>query len=345
MNLPTNVVSPAGRHTMPEVSIVIPTHNRWHLLRRTLAGALAQQGVDYEVIVVDDGSSDGTSDRLAVLDEPRLRTFRHEVGRGVAHARNRGLAEARGDWVAFLDDDDLWAPMKLRCQLHAARERDAPFAYGPAVVVDERLQVIDVQRAPDPDGVLDMVLARQAVPGGCSNAIATTALARRVGGFDPDLSMAADWDMWIRLLLAAEGRAAVCEELFIGYLRHPGAMSVVDAGVFVRELDQIEARFAGERRARGVEIDGVGFSRGLAGGYRRGGKRAAAARAYLHGARRHRNLGNVVRAAGLLLGERAMSRLSPYRSEQLAREPDWLGLYRQGGRLESVRPARDSSPA
>jgi glycosyl transferase family 2 len=330
---------------MPEVSIVIPTHNRWHLLRRTLAGALAQQGVDHEVIVVDDGSSDGTSERLAELDEPRLRTFRHEVGRGVAHARNRGLEEARGDWVAFLDDDDIWAPMKLRCQLDAARERDAPFAYGAAVVVDEQLDVVDVQRAPDPDGVLDVVLAWQAVPGGCSNAIATTALAQRVGGFDPSLSMAADWDMWIRLLLAAEGRAAVCDELYVGYLKHPGSMSVVDAGVFLRELDQIEAEFADERRARGVEIDGVGFSRWLAGGYRRGGQRGAAARAYLRGARRHRNAGNLVRAAGLLLGERAMSRLSPYRPERLEREPDWLGLYRAGGELESVPSARDSAPA
>jgi glycosyltransferase involved in cell wall biosynthesis len=330
---------------MPDVSIVIPSHNRWHLLRRTLAGALAQEGVDHEVIIVDDGSSDGTSERLADLDEPRLRVFRHEQGRGVARARNRGLEEARGDWVAFLDDDDLWAPLKLRCQLDAALERDAPFSYAGAVVIDERLEVVDVQRAPDPDRVLDDVLGWQAVPGGCSNAIVPTALARRVGGFDTELSMAADWDMWTRLLLAAEGRAAACAELFVGYLRHPGNMSVVDADVFLRELDHIEARYADERRARGVEVDGVGFSRWLAGGYRRSGNRTAAARAYLHGARRHRNAGNLVRAAGVLLGERVMNRLSPYRPERLPHEPGWLPLYREGGRLESVPVARDSTAA
>jgi glycosyltransferase involved in cell wall biosynthesis len=330
---------------MPEVSIVIPSHNRWPLLRRTLAGALAQEGVDHEVIVVDDGSSDGTSERLAALREPRLRAFRHERGRGVAHARNRGLAEARGEWVAFLDDDDLWAPGKLRSQLDAARGRDAPFAFASAVVVDEGLNPVDVQRAPAAEGVLERVLSWQAVPGGCSNAISTTALAREVGGFDAGLSMAADWDMWIRLLLAAEGRAAACPELLVGYLRHPSNMSVVDAGVFLRELSEIEAKFAAERRARGVEIDGVNFSRWLAGGYRRGGKRAAAARAYLRGAWRYRNPGNAVRAAGMLLGERVMSRLSPHRPERLEREPDWLELYRAGGRLESVRPGPDASAA
>src|SRR5918999_5041684 len=243
---------------MAHISIVIPSHNRWYLLRRTLAGALAQERVDCEVIVVDDGSTDGTSERLAQLGESRLRAFMHERGLGVSHARNRGLEAARGDWVAFLDDDDLWSPLKLRCQLDAAAERDAPFAYGSAVVLDERLEVIDVQRAPDPDEVLDEVLRRQAVPGGCSNAIVRTELARRVNGFDPDFSMSADWDMWTRVLVAADGRAAACTELFVGYVKHAGAMSVTDAGVFLRELDEIERRYAPQRRGRRGGGDGPG---------------------------------------------------------------------------------------
>lgn len=320
---------------MAHVSIVIPSHNRWYLLRRTLAGALAQERVDCEVIVVDDGSSDGTSERLAELDEPSLRVLRHERGRGVAHARNRGLEAASGEWVAFLDDDDLWAPLKLRCQLDAAIERDAPFAYGGAIVVDERLDVLDVQRAPPPERLLDDVLGWQAVPGGCSNAIVKTELAREVNGFNPELSMAADWDMWTRLLLAADGKAAACPELLIGYLRHPASMSVVDARVFRRELEYIERKYARDRQARGVEVDALLLFRWLAGGYRRGGNRAAAARTYLSSAWRHRSVGNVVRAAGLLLGERAMRRFSPYRPERLPK-PEWLALYGEGGRLESV---------
>lgn len=328
---------------MTEISVIIPTHNRWHLLRRTLAGAIAQEGVDHEVVVVDDGSSDGTSERLAELGEPRLRVFRHERGKGVAHARNRGIEEARGEWVAFLDDDDLWAPDKLRAQLGAARAVGAPFAYAGAIVVDEHLEVVDVQRAPAADDVLADVLAWQAVPGGCSNPIARTELARRVGGFDPNLSMVADWDMWTRLLLAADGRAAAAHELHVGYLRHPANMSVVDADVFTRELEYMESKFATERDARGISVDVVNFSRWLAGGYRRRGNRVSAARAYLRAARRRRNLGNVVRATGLLLGERAMSRFTTYRPERLDHPPAWLDLYRSGGRLESVRDARSSS--
>src|SRR5436190_21061432 len=94
----------------PEVSVVIPTRDRWDLLRTTLGGALGQRRVSHEVIVVDDGSADETPTRLAEVSDPRLRTVRLGRSMGAAAARNRGLAEARGDWVAFLDDDDVWAP-------------------------------------------------------------------------------------------------------------------------------------------------------------------------------------------------------------------------------------------
>lgn len=320
---------------MPEITVIIPTHNRWHLLRRTLAGALGQESVDHEVIVVDDGSSDETPERLAELDDSRLRVFRHETGRGVAVARNRGLKEARGDWVGFLDDDDLWAPWKLRCQLDAAHEADSVFSFASAVLVDEKLSVVDVQRAPDPTDILDNVLRWQAIPGGCSNIITRTDLAQEVGGFDPSLSMVADWDMWIRLLLRGGGRASRCDEFFVGYYQHASNMSVVDTDVFRDELAYMIRKHAEARAERKVEIDEVLFSRWLAGGYRRSGDRRGAARAYLHTARSHRNLGNVVRAFGLLFGEPTMQRRSRYSPEEIPR-PDWLDLYREGGRLEAV---------
>jgi len=78
------------------ISIVVPTHSRWEFLRRTLAGALAQTGVEAEVVVVDDGSTDETPLRLAEIDDPRLRTIRTERPGGVARARNRGVEAAAG---------------------------------------------------------------------------------------------------------------------------------------------------------------------------------------------------------------------------------------------------------
>src|SRR2546421_12955356 len=101
----------------PEATVIIPTRDRWPLLAVTLCGALAQEGVTLEVIVVDDGSVDQTPRRLAEVIDERVRVIRHPSSRGVAAARNSAIAAARGEWLAFLDDDDLWAPHKLRIQL------------------------------------------------------------------------------------------------------------------------------------------------------------------------------------------------------------------------------------
>ncbi|MBV8991348.1 MAG: glycosyltransferase family 2 protein, partial [Solirubrobacterales bacterium] len=87
---------------------MIPTRNRWPFLSHTLASALAQESVSLEVVVVDDGSDDQTPERLPAVGDPRVRVFRHERGLGVARARNKGIEEARGAWIAFLDDDDTW---------------------------------------------------------------------------------------------------------------------------------------------------------------------------------------------------------------------------------------------
>jgi glycosyltransferase involved in cell wall biosynthesis len=315
----------------PDISVVIPTHNRWELLQLSLAGVLAQQDVDLEVLVVDDGSSDGTHARLSEHPDERVRPLRHETSRGVSHARNTGLAEARGEWVAFLDDDDIWAPRKLRAQLDAAASRDADVSFAAAVVVDPGYRVVDTHRAPPADTMPEAILRRQEIPGGCSNLIARTALAREVGGFDPQLRMLADWDMWIRLLVP--GRAADCQEFLVGYLMHEANMSLTELDRTVAEIGTIESKHGATAAEYGVAMDGLGWSRWLAGRYRRTGNRHGAVRAYLWGARRYRSPGNLVRAAGVFLGERAMSLGTDYHPETLDPEPVWLELYRPGGRL------------
>src|SRR4051812_26727252 len=100
----------------PQVSGGIATHNRRRMFRRTLRSALAQENVDLEVIVVDDGSTDGTAADIRTIKDPRLQVVERE-NRGTAGARNAGIAVAQGEWVAFLDDDDLWAPHKLATQI------------------------------------------------------------------------------------------------------------------------------------------------------------------------------------------------------------------------------------
>ena len=107
------------------VSVIIPTHDRCERLRLALRSALAQRGVDVEVIVVDDGSSDGTRAFVEGLKDPRVRLVHNEVAMGESGARNRGISEAGRAWVAFLDDDDLWAPDKLASQLDALQDDGA----------------------------------------------------------------------------------------------------------------------------------------------------------------------------------------------------------------------------
>src|SRR5713101_1862972 len=110
-----------------EVSVVIPTFNSWPMLAEAVASVMAQRGVDLELIIVDDGSTDETAARLPGLAEALgaahrpariLRTENH----GPAAARNRGVAEASAPLVAFLDSDDLWMPDKLKCQIAQMRK-------------------------------------------------------------------------------------------------------------------------------------------------------------------------------------------------------------------------------
>ncbi len=103
----------------PQVSVVIPTYNRARLVARAIRSALAQTFDDFEVIVVDDGSTDDTERVVAGFDDPRVRYVPHSANGGEAAARNTGVAAARGIYIAFLDSDDEWFPDKLHEQMRA----------------------------------------------------------------------------------------------------------------------------------------------------------------------------------------------------------------------------------
>ena len=108
-------------HGVDEVAVVIPSRNRWQFLRTALASALAQRGVDVGVVVVDDGSIGRTPGELGALHDERVQVLRRERPEGVSAARNLGLVHVTAPWVAFLDDDDVWAPRHLSAMLDAVR--------------------------------------------------------------------------------------------------------------------------------------------------------------------------------------------------------------------------------
>lgn len=234
------------------VTVVIPTRNRCRLLRQTLGTVLAQESTDLDVVVVDEGSTDETPRMLRQLPRDRLSVLRHEQPKGVSAARNAGIAAATGHWVAFVDDDDIWAPAKLSAELAAVRETPgAGWACAGAVRVDARLRLCGAERTPVASTVADTLLARNAIPGGASGVVARTDLLRKVGGFDEALSNLADYDLWIRLGLAAP--LAAVDRPLVGYRVHPSGMAH-DVRRSEHELAYIEQKYLTVRRARGITV-------------------------------------------------------------------------------------------
>ena len=182
-----------------DVSVVIPTHNRSALLSRTLRSALRQERVDFEVIVVDEASNDDTPALLSALGDHRVRVIRHEIPRGLSAARNHGAEYARAEWLAFLDDDDLWAPDKLFRQVSAAREAGRDWAYTGSVNI-ENGRILRSTPAPSEEEVVAMLPRFPILPGGGSNVIVRRETFTQVGPFDTRfVSGGEDWELWIRL--------------------------------------------------------------------------------------------------------------------------------------------------
>jgi len=109
--------------TSPMISVVIPTYNREQTIGYCLQSVIAQTYTDFEVVVVDDGSRDGTAKKVLEFGDPRIRLLRHDASKGAQAARNTGIRTALGRWIAFLDSDDEWLPYKLAEQTAALASR------------------------------------------------------------------------------------------------------------------------------------------------------------------------------------------------------------------------------
>ncbi|WP_426733191.1 glycosyltransferase family 2 protein [Myxococcus faecalis] len=210
---------------MPFFSVVIPTYNRAALLERTLASVFAQEETDYEVLVVDDGSTDGTLELLAGQGE-RVRVLRqHNAGPGVA--RNAGIREAKGEYVAFLDSDDVWFPWTLATYRKVLREQGMPsVVMGRSLDFAREDELSVVRREPEqvvlfPDYVSSS--GDRTPRTACVLAVKTEAL-RRVEGFTAARIAGEDHDLLMRLGLEP-GFAWVRAPVTMGYRKHPGSES------------------------------------------------------------------------------------------------------------------------
>jgi glycosyltransferase involved in cell wall biosynthesis len=268
----------------PQVTVVVATRDRAAIVGDAVRCALEQEGAELEIVVVDDGSADGTGERLAAIGDPRLRVIRLERSAGVAHARNVGAAARRGAWLAFLDDDDLWSPSWLRTALAAGDRTGAGFVYGGRLVVDAARRPLQAV-LPDRPEVLRSTLRRHNAVGGPSAAIVRAAQFDAVGRFDEQLHAFADWDLWVRLV--DRTTAAGVAELLVAYTVHADNMHVRSPDAMLAELELLARRGIGDREE---------MLHWLAAESLRFGRPRQAARLYVKAARHAHRLGNLNRA-------------------------------------------------
>jgi glycosyltransferase involved in cell wall biosynthesis len=287
--------------TAPEVSVIIPTRNRWPLLStHALPSALAQEDVELEIVVVDDASDDGTADRVEALGDLRVRVLRNETQRRPPASRNVGAREARGVWLAFLDDDDLWSPRKLRAQIDTALATGAAWVYAQCIVVDADKRPLDVHPFPDPESLPALLLGGNHVPGGGSNVIVRADTFGEVGQFDESLMFFEDWDLWLRLAVVTP--PATCPELLVARVEHGG-------NILYRDRADVEDAFERLLAKHGEVTDGqrLAVAEWVAHEHMRAGLNVRASALYARAAIAHRSPGNAAAAVGALFGRRGLA--------------------------------------
>ncbi|HEY9676170.1 MAG TPA: glycosyltransferase [Waterburya sp.] len=186
---------------MPTISVIVPAYNAERTVLETITSVLNQTFSDFELIVINDGSTDRTIELLNTVNDPRLKVFSYPNG-GLSAARNRGISQASGEFIAFLDADDLWSADKLELQLAALQQNpEAGVAYSWNYCMDEQGESFYA----DPpifatDQVYAQLLMDNFIVNG-SNCLIRRQAVESVGEFDKEVAGSADWDYWLRLAL------------------------------------------------------------------------------------------------------------------------------------------------
>lgn len=219
---PSVALNQAQRCVKPLASIITPAFNCIDYLADAVDSVRAQTRTDWEHIIVDDGSSDGTFDAIRehTARDPRTRILRNDLNLGPAVARNRGIEAARGRFIAFLDSDDLWLPTKLDQQINFMLDRGVALSYTNYTKISDK-DGTPVGHVVSPDLVNERDLLRSNVIA-CSTAMYDTAVAGRV--FMPLVRKRQDWGLWLRLARMGLGGANVGQTL-VRYRVRSGSVS------------------------------------------------------------------------------------------------------------------------
>ena len=194
---------------MPTVSVVIPTYNHGRYIAEALDSVLAQTYKDYEVIVVDDGSTDNT--REVVEAYGASIRYIYQQNQRMSAARNAGIRSANGEYIAFLDSDDIWLPEKLEKQMEVfSTYPNLALVSCGALIVDmdgNLMRKIEKKNYINRNALMNDSILKNIVPGGGTNAVVSKRCFEAVGLFDESIQVTAeDWDMWLRIIAQYEIR-------------------------------------------------------------------------------------------------------------------------------------------
>ncbi|WP_066376700.1 MULTISPECIES: glycosyltransferase family A protein [unclassified Anabaena] len=203
---------------MPKVSVVIPAFNALKYLPETLKCLFNQTFKDFEVIIVDDGSSDGTAEWASQIKEPNVK-FITQANQGSSGARNTGIKHSQGEFIAFMDADDSWQSTKLEKQVQVLEENpEVGLVYTWVDYINEKGEPTGRIVKPEAQGYIwDKFTERNLIECG-----SVPMIRRRcfddLGVFDTSIDAAPDWDMWLRI--AAVYPFAVIKEPLVSYRQH-----------------------------------------------------------------------------------------------------------------------------
>ena len=246
----------------PVVSVVLPTRDRAELLPRAVASVLGQTFSDFELIVVDDASSDATACVVSAFADPRIAYLRLDAPRGPGAARNVGIRAARGKYVAFQDSDDEWLPDKLARQVDVfdGAPREVGLVYSRFVRIDgtRTSETPPAGFQPGDAGTRRALLRGNFI--GTPTVMARAECLAGDGLFDEGLRMLEDWELWLRLSRRCESR--FIDETLVRTYRTPGGVNdqhpVVMCAAFRTILRRHRDLFADDRRLLAGHYSHVG---------------------------------------------------------------------------------------
>ena len=222
-----------------KISVIIPTFNRKHTLQRAIDSVLAQTFKPYEIIIVDDGSKDGTKEWL-LQNYPSVQ-YIHQPNNGVSSARNKGIQISQGSWIALLDSDDEWMPEKLEYQSRFLEmNRDSSFCHTNEIWIRNGVRVNQMKKHKKYGGdifkhCLDICRISP------SSSIIKKDVFEEVGAFDESLTVCEDYDLWLRVT-AKFNILFLDEPLIKKYGGHLDQLSRVPEGIEqyrIRSLEKI----------------------------------------------------------------------------------------------------------